>query len=136
MELLHTYCKNAYNYNHTIKDPKSGYGSMTPEQVLHTMRGVLEGLHYLHTTTKICHGGLSTSNVLITKVAARKVSTWKVCLCDYNLRSLGIESHSHKLRYLPPTTSIQNTPRGDLYSCSIMLWSCTRETTPLRERNG
>ena len=107
-----------------------GSGSMRPEQVLHTMRGVLEGLHYLHTTTKICHGGLSTSNVLITKIADRKVSTWKVRLCDYNLRALGIESYSHKLRYLPPT-SIQDSHRGDLYSCSIMFVELYTGRTPL-----
>ena len=104
--------------NHTKKILK-GVASMRPEQVLHTMSGVLEGLHYLHTTTNICHGGLSTSNVLITKVK-KKPSTWKVRLCDYNLCALGVRSHSHKLRYWPPATSIQDTPRGDLYSCSIM----------------
>ena len=96
-----------------------GFGSMTDNQVTHIMKCVLKGLTYLHTTAGIAHGGLSTSNILISKNKKSRVTAWSVHLCDYNLTALGVDSYSHKARYLPPT-SVRGTPRGDLYSCSIM----------------
>lgn len=110
-----------------IKEAKSnkqktvfkGFGSMTDNQVTHIMKCVLKGLNYLHTTAGIAHGGLSTSNVLISKNKKSRVTAWDIRLCDYNLQALGIESHSHHSRYLPPS-AVQGKPRGDLYSCSIM----------------
>lgn len=110
-----------------LKDAKSnktkqvfkGFGSMTDDQVTHIMKCVLKGLNYLHTTAGIAHGGLSTSNVLISKNKKTRVTAWHVRLCDYNLRALGIKSHSHKERYSPPS-AVQGKPRGDLYSCSVM----------------
>ena len=110
-----------------IKDAKAnkqktvfkGFGSMTDDQVTHIMKCVLEGLSYLHTTDAIAHGGMSTSNVLISKNKKSRVTAWDVRLCDYYLGALGIESHSHNARYQPPP-KFKNTPRGDLYSCSIM----------------
>ena len=110
-----------------IKDAKTnkqktvikGFGSMTDNQVSHVMKCVLKGLNYLHTTTSIAHGGLSTSNVLISKNKKSRATAWSVKLCDYNLSALEIESHSHKARYLPPT-AVRGSQRGDLHSCGIM----------------
>lgn len=110
-----------------IKDAKSnktkqvfkGFGSMTDDQVSHIMKCVLKGLNYLHTTVSIAHGGLSTSNILISKNKKNRVTAWDVRLCDYNLQALGIKSHSHNERYSPPS-AVQAKPRGDLYSCSVM----------------
>ena len=110
-----------------IKDAKGnkqktvlkGFGLMRDDQVMHIMKCVFEGLHYLHMTAGIAHGGLSTSNVLISKNKKSRVTAWDVRLCDYNLQALGIESYSHKARYLPPS-SVKDPQRGDLYSCSIM----------------
>ena len=110
-----------------IKDGKSnkqktvikGYGSMTDDQVSHVMKCVLKGLSYLHTTAGIAHGGMSTSNVLISKNKKSRATAWSVKLCDYNLTALGIDSHSNGSRYLPPSAA-RGKPRGDLYSCGIM----------------
>ena len=110
-----------------IKDAKGnkqktvikGFGSMTDNQVTHVMKCVLKGLNYLHTTAGIAHRGLSTSNILISKKKKSRVTAWDIRLCDYNLRTLDIESYSHKQRYLPPA-GVKGTPRGDLYSCSVM----------------
>ena len=94
-----------------------GFGSILESHVTHIMKCVLEGLHYLHTTAGIAHGGLSTSNVLINMKG--KGLEWEVRLSDYNLLALGIESHSHKF-YGGAPSSVEGTPRGDLYSCSVM----------------
>ena len=110
-----------------IKDAKTnkqktvvkGFGSMTDDQVSHVMKCVLKGLNYLHTTARVPHGGLSTSNVLISKNKKSRATAWTIRLCDYNLGALQIESHSHKARYLPPA-AVQGKERGDVYSCSVM----------------
>ena len=105
--------KDAKNKRRTIF---KGFGSMLDTQVAHIMRCVLEGLHYLHSTTGVAHGGLSTSNVLCNK---KGKSSWEVRLSDYNLSALGIESQSHANRFGAPG-SVEGTPRGDLYSCGVM----------------
>jgi hypothetical protein len=110
-----------------VKDAKTnkqktivkGFGSMTDDQTSHVMKCVLKGLNYLHTTAGISHRGLSTSNVLISKNKKSRATAWSVRLCDYNLRALGIDSHSNSARYLPPA-AVRGKPRGDLYTCGIM----------------
>jgi len=106
--------KDAANRRKTVF---MGFGSLRDYQVIHIMKCVLEGLHYLHTTAGIAHGGLSTSNVLINVTG--KGLEWEVRLSDYNLLALGIESQSHKF-YGGAPSSMEGTPRGDLYSCSVM----------------
>ena len=106
--------KDAANRRKTVL---KGFGSLRDTQVIHIMKCVLEGLHYLHTTADIAHGGLSTSNVLINK---KGLKDWVVKLCDCNVAALGIESHSHAKLCGGAPASVEGTPRGDLYSCSVM----------------
>jgi serine/threonine protein kinase len=101
------------------KEIHNGFGSMHDAQVTHIMKCVLKGLNYLHTTAGIPHRGLSTSNVILSKNGKARATHWSVRLCDYNLGALGIESHSHANRCLPPS-DVQGKLRGDLFSCSVM----------------
>ena len=100
------------------KQVRKGYGNMRQVQVRHVALSVCKGLKHLHEEKKAAHGSISSSNVLLSKVAG-KPEDWVVLLVDYALKRLDIASQSHA-RYAPQDPSVDEK-RADLYSLGNMI---------------
>lgn len=94
-----------------------GFGNMRQAQVRHVALSVCKGLNYLHKDKNAAHGSISSSNVLLDKVAG-KAEDWVVLLADYALKRLDIASQSHT-KYAPDPSVDEK--RADLYSLGNMI---------------
>ena len=65
---------------HFMQQPPCTVGALESTQILDIMKGLLSGLHHIHSTLLVAHGDLSGSNVLMTADRTIKICDLG-CVC-------------------------------------------------------
>mmetsp|Transcript_29738 Transcript_29738/g.78989 ORF Transcript_29738/g.78989 Transcript_29738/m.78989 type:complete len:655 (-) Transcript_29738:340-2304(-) len=97
--------------------------------IAHVMKETVEGVHFLHTTVKMCHNDLKPENVLLDrKLLMEDFHTNRFPRCivgDFGLcRAIGVETQGDP-RYKPPEIYMgqtQATVVGDSWALGVMLF--------------